>query len=185
MIEKGEALLILNVLFMQYQPNLKGASTPLIVILIIVILVIGGFLYFTAQAPKESIPKATIPEEVARSVPEALPPKEEKTMPSPAPEEGKEAAGPSVKSFDITGKNFAFSQSEIRVKKGDNVRINFTSTDGFHDWSIEGFNASTKQVNTGESASVEFVAGKAGTFEYYCSVGNHRQLGMKGNLLVE
>ena len=35
------------------------------------------------------------------------------------------------------------------------------------------------------SAEVEFVASIAGTFEYYCSVGEHRAKGMKGNLIVE
>lgn len=86
---------------------------------------------------------------------------------------------------DITGKNFTFSKSEIRVKKGDKVRINFTSTSGFHDWKIDEFSAQTKQVSTSQSASVEFVADKTGSFEYYCSVGTHRQQGMRGTLIVE
>lgn len=33
--------------------------------------------------------------------------------------------------------------------------------------------------------SVTFVADTLGTFEYYCSVGNHRAQGMVGNLVVE
>jgi len=90
-----------------------------------------------------------------------------------------------VKTINLTGANFAFSQDEIRVKKGDKVKIVFTSTDGFHDWVVDEFNAATNRVNTGEKTSVEFVADKAGTFEYYCSVGRHREMGMKGNLIVE
>ena len=38
---------------------------------------------------------------------------------------------------------------------------------------------------TGQIDEVEFVVDKAGTFEYYCSVGNHRQMGMVGKLIVE
>lgn len=95
------------------------------------------------------------------------------------------AAGSEIKTFSITGKNFSFSQSEIQVKKGDKIRINFSSTSGFHDWAIDEFNAKTQQVSTGQSDAVEFVADKAGTFEYYCSVGTHRQMGMKGKLIVE
>jgi plastocyanin len=90
-----------------------------------------------------------------------------------------------TKIFNITGQNFAFSQTEIRVKQGDRVRINFESGDGFHDWTIDEFSAATAQVNTGEKTFVEFVADKKGTFEYYCSVGQHRQMGMVGNLIVE
>src|SRR3990167_9256749 len=39
--------------------------------------------------------------------------------------------------------------------------------------------------NTGQSASVEFTADKAGGFEYYCSVGTHRAMGMVGAFIVE
>ena len=90
-----------------------------------------------------------------------------------------------TKVFDLTGENFSFSESEIRVKKGDTVRINFESVDGFHDWTIDEFAANTDRVNTGGTASVEFVADKTGTFEYYFSVGNHRAQGIIGNLVVE
>lgn len=90
-----------------------------------------------------------------------------------------------VKTFAISGVNFSFSQTEIRVKKGDLVRIDFTSTDGFHDWVVDEFNAATEKVNTGGSTFVEFVADQVGTFEYYCSVGQHRAMGMIGNLVVE
>ena len=90
-----------------------------------------------------------------------------------------------VKEFKISGSPFKFSMSEIKVKKGDTVRIVFTNVEGTHDWVIDEFNAATKQLKAGESETIEFVADKAGTFEYYCSVGSHRAMGMKGNLIVE
>ena len=90
-----------------------------------------------------------------------------------------------VKTFEISGKNFEFSPKEIRVNKGDQVTINFISSAGFHDWKLDEFNAATSQVQTGQKSSVTFVADKEGVFEYYCSVGSHRQLGMVGKLIVE
>ena len=33
--------------------------------------------------------------------------------------------------------------------------------------------------------TAEFTADKVGSFEYYCSVGSHRSMGMKGVLKVE
>ena len=88
--------------------------------------------------------------------------------------------------FDIIcWSNFAFSMNEIKVQQGDTVKIVFQNNDGFHDWVVDEFNARTKQINAGATDTVEFVADKAGTFEYYCSVGKHRELGMKGNLIVE
>jgi nitrite reductase (NO-forming) len=94
------------------------------------------------------------------------------------------------KIFKLTGEMFKFRLNgaeapELRVKQGDTVRIEFTSTDGFHDWVVDEFNARTERVNTGGSTQVTFVADKKGTFEYYCSVGQHRANGMRGNLIVE
>lgn len=87
--------------------------------------------------------------------------------------------------FDLTGKSFEYSQDEIRVKLGDMVRIDFTSTGGFHDWVVDEFDAATDKVNEGETTSVTFLADQVGSFEYYCSVGSHRAQGMVGTLIVE
>ncbi len=94
-------------------------------------------------------------------------------------------AATDVKTIEITGQNFEFSQKEIRVNQGDTVRIVFSSTQGFHDWVIDEFEAATEQVQPGTTTEVEFVADQTGTFEYYCSVGEHRSLGMTGQLIVE
>ena len=95
------------------------------------------------------------------------------------------------KTFVITGENFNFyvdgkNNANIIVKKGDLVRIEFTSTKGLHDWVVDKFNVATSRVrNTDDMTFVEFVADEIGTFEYYCSVGSHRTYGMKGKFIVE
>jgi plastocyanin len=96
----------------------------------------------------------------------------------------------STKTFELTGRDFAFfmdgeSRPEIRVKEGDRVRIEFTSTQGYHDWVVDEFDAATEKVNEGGSTFVEFTADRKGEFEYYCSVGSHRERGMWGMLIVE
>lgn len=98
--------------------------------------------------------------------------------------EGETTAG-AIKEFEVDGSNFEFSVKEIKVKKGDTVRIVFSVADGFHDWVIDEFEAKTAQLKTGESETIEFVADETGTFEYYCSVGEHRAMGMVGKLIVE
>ncbi len=92
--------------------------------------------------------------------------------------------------FSLTGENFKFVMDghdapELRVTLGEKVRIEFANAQGFHDWVLDELNARTAQIRAGESSSVEFVADKKGTFEYYCSVGSHRQMGMKGRFVVE
>ena len=88
-------------------------------------------------------------------------------------------------SFDVVGKGLSFDQKEIKVYKWDTVTINFKNEGWFHDWVIDEFDAATAQISTGETSSVTFVADEAWTFEYYCSVGNHRAAGMVGNLVVQ
>lgn len=90
-----------------------------------------------------------------------------------------------VKEFVVTGTNFKFSLDKIRVAKGDTVRIVFKNEDGIHNWTIDEFNAATNVIQTGQEEIIEFVADRTGEFEYYCSVGTHRELGMRGTLIVE
>ncbi len=89
------------------------------------------------------------------------------------------------KEIVIVGSNFKFDVTEIRVKKGDTVEITLKSEGGPHDFKIDELSVATEIVNPGEIQSVQFVANQVGQFEYYCSVGNHRQMGMKGMLIVE
>ena len=90
-----------------------------------------------------------------------------------------------VKEFNVDGSNFKFSVAEMKVNKGDTVKVTFNNVEGMHDWVVDEFNARTKQIQAGELETITFVADQTGTFEYYCSVGKHRQMGMVGNLIVE
>lgn len=90
-----------------------------------------------------------------------------------------------VKEFVVEGNNFKFAPTTLTVKKGDRVRVVFKNTGGLHDFVIDEFQVATKQIQGNTEDVVEFVADKAGQFEYYCSVGQHRQMGMKGTLTVQ
>ena len=90
-----------------------------------------------------------------------------------------------IKTFTVIGKSFSFTPSTITVNKGDTVKIVFQNTEGNHNWVIDEFNAHTKVISAGQTDTIQFVADKTGTFQYYCSVGAHRQLGMVGTLTVK
>ncbi len=95
-----------------------------------------------------------------------------------------EVAG--IRDFTVEGTPFAFAPKTMEVKVGETVRITFVNKEGFHDLVIDEFaGARTKQLKAGESETIVFVADKAGTFEYYCSVGDHRVMGMVGTLTVK
>ena len=90
-----------------------------------------------------------------------------------------------VKQFTITGNNFSFSPSTMTVNKGDTVQITFKNDSGFHDLKIDEFGVATKPAQGPNQDTVQFTADKTGSFQYYCSVGNHRAMGMWGTLLVQ
>lgn len=111
-------------------------------------------------------------------------PKKETPISVPTPTPTPTASAEIVK-FTVTASNFSYDQKQLKVKKGDTVVLTFKNVEGFHDFKIDEFGVATNQIGVGEEEEVEFVADKAGTFEYYCSVSNHRSMGMVGKLIVE
>ena len=182
----------------------SGLGAVFLIFIIVIVLAVGGFFFYRGALNQEYGLESEIPP----PLPAPLAPEvnreplveigaEDEMVEVPEGNEGTGSTLPSasakesvidaraLKEFAVTAKNFSFSETEIRVKKGDFVRINFKSADGFHDWVVDAFDAKTNRVATGGSTSIDFVADKAGTFEFYCSVGNHRQMGMVGKLIVE
>ncbi len=147
--------------------------------LVLIILILGGAIYWSRAnntAPAES-PEAAVEDDIRLSDDEL----------GEAPDQGPagEKVG-EVKEFVVTGSNFAFDPSEIRVNQGDTVKITLTNGSTMpHDWRLDEFNAATDIIQPGQEDTIEFVASEAGEFEYYCSVGQHRQMGMVGKLIVE
>ena len=50
---------------------------------------------------------------------------------------------------------------------------------------IDDLKVNSGRVSDGQTKEFSFTPEKAGTYEFYCSVGNHREMGMKGILFVE
>ena len=108
-----------------------------------------------------------------------------KTAPESDPTRVARSEADKMVTVDMSGGSFYFNPNQIKAKKGDTVVINFSNDGGMHNFTIDEFNAHTKTVKTGETDSISFVVDKAGSFEYYCSVGQHRAMGQKGMLVVE
>ncbi len=84
--------------------------------------------------------------------------------------------------YDETG--VWFSLKEIRVKKGDLVRVHATNTKGMHDFVIDEFGIK-KELPMNEEVTFEFTADTTGEFVFYCSKPGHRAKGQWGTLIVE
>lgn len=151
-------------------------------IAIVLILLVGGF--FLLQ-PKQTQQSQTTTEKTESTAPTTAAEQPTQTTAEGEAMEKSDGETNNVKEFTVTGSNFSFDPKEITVKKGDTVRITFKNADGMHDFKIDEFNVATKVLQGGTEETVEFTADKVGAFEYYCSVGKHRQMGMKGTLTVK
>ncbi len=89
-----------------------------------------------------------------------------------------------IKQIEITASNFKFEPEEFAVNVGDTVTISLKNTEGFHDFTIDEFKVKSKTIEAGATEQITFVADKKGTFQFYCSIGQHKAMGMVGTLLV-
>jgi cytochrome c oxidase subunit II len=159
---------------------MKQSQRILVGIIVLVLLGGGGYLFMKGSTPSESAPLL----EVSRT-PTTGAMVEQKLSTTGSSDATTPAAEGTVKTFTVTASNFAFDVKEMKVKKGDTVSVTVKNEEGFHDWKLDEFNATTQKLKAGSEETVTFTADKTGTFEYYCSVGSHRAMGMVGKLIVE
>lgn len=157
-------------------------NNVLVVVGIIVLAALGGWYYLSNRTTLYSPTPATNTDATAGT--QTPPESSVGGTPSGAPSGTTMETG-TVREFTVVGSSFTFSPSTLSVKKGDHVKITFVNSGGMHDFVLNDFNAATPVIQTGQSAVVEFDADKTGSFQYYCSVGNHRAMGMVGTLTVE
>jgi heme/copper-type cytochrome/quinol oxidase subunit 2 len=85
----------------------------------------------------------------------------------------------------VTAKKYEFEPAQIRVKKGDHVKLLITAADHDHGFKLAAFHVDQK-VKKGETATVEFTPDQTGTFPFecskFCGMGHKN---MKGELVVE
>ena|SRR3989338_627527 len=166
----------------------NGSARVVSVLVVLVVVAVAGYFLMNRGSndgtvnplPSESVSPSQLVSVTPTSSPSST--AASNVSPSPTP---KTTTLAQVKTFTVTGTSFAFSMKEIKANNGDTVKIVFNNAEGMHDWVIDEFNAKTVRIQAGQSATVTFVADKTGTFEYYCSVGNHRAQGMKGSLVVQ
>ncbi len=87
--------------------------------------------------------------------------------------------------FTMTVKNFECDPGVITVKKGQKVRLIITSTDRELGIKLDPFDIN-QDLPMGDPTTIEFTAGKAGAFEFKCSMNCGKGHGkLKGKLVVE
>lgn len=92
---------------------------------------------------------------------------------------------PVTREFSIEATDYAFSLGEIRVRKGDTIKLSFKNKEGSHSFVINEFSVNSGEILEGGAKEIEFIADKGGSFEYYCNIGDHRSQGMNGKLIID
>jgi plastocyanin len=79
------------------------------------------------------------------------------------------AAAPIDRHFRIEARSFAFAPSVLTVNPGDRVTIDLAAMDVVHGLAIDGYNLSIT-ADPGQTAHLAFIADRAGTFRFRCSI---------------
>ncbi len=156
----------------------KKILIPLIVVVLVVIA--GAYLLTKNPQTSNNQTQSTDNQMTQTTTPSEQPSQAATESSSPVGS----AMQSSVKEFTVTGSSFKFDPATLTVSKGDKVKVTFKSAGGLHDFVIDEFNVKSKTIGSGQDV-VEFTADKSGSFNYYCSVGNHRAMGMQGTLTVQ
>jgi cytochrome c oxidase subunit II len=95
------------------------------------------------------------------------------------------SSGGGAAPIKMIAKKYEFTPDEIRVKKGDRVRLEIMALDHDHGFKVEAFHVDQK-LPKGETTAVEFTADQTGKFAFecshFCGLGHGK---MKGQLIVE
>jgi plastocyanin len=137
--------------------------------IILLIAVTGGFMFVSnSQRNPDITATNSVPADNATAAPETA--------------QTQDVATAMV--IDVEAGSFYYTPDTITIKKGQPVKIVMTSVSMMHDFVIDELNVAMPIIQNGDTGEVEFTPAVAGTFEYYCSVGEHRANGQVGRLIV-
>ena len=90
-----------------------------------------------------------------------------------------------TKEIQMTAKKYDFSPNTVEVSAGTRIIFKITAEDREHGFQIAGVKDGCVKIKKGETATVGYLAEKAGTVEFkccvFCGMGHG---GMKGKIVV-
>lgn len=148
------------------------------------IIIVGGMVAFVSSGPNGGMVPTPAPTPVMTATP--LVTSTPTATASGAMMEGSDKMVKADVELTVNGGMFYYKPNALKVKQGQTVKVTFVNDGGWHDFNIDELNVHSAVIKeAGAKTTVTFVADKVGTFEYYCSVMQHRQKGQVGTLTVE
>lgn len=136
-----------------------------VAIVLAIVAILGGAVYFTQNKSSEQAPSMMQTEDTTGM-------------------ETKTETMEDVTVIEMEAGSFYYTPNVITAKKGEKIRIVMKSVSMMHDFVIDELGVKMPVVKNGDTGTVEFVADKVGSFEYYCSVGQHRANGQIGTITI-
>jgi uncharacterized cupredoxin-like copper-binding protein len=101
--------------------------------------------------------------------------------------EAAKPSGEAATTVDVSATEFKFDPANPKIEKAGVVAFKVTN-DGqtVHALEVEGpkGEVETSTIEPGKSETLKADLSKAGSYEWYCPVGNHREQGMEGTVSV-
>ena len=101
--------------------------------------------------------------------------------------EGSSTAGPAVETVSVAETEFRLSPANPSVAKAGVVEFQVVNTGKVvHALEVEGpgGEVETDEIEPGAEATLKADLNKAGRYEWYCPIGDHKDRGMKGEITV-
>ena len=92
-----------------------------------------------------------------------------------------------IVSYAIDMNNYSFSPNLIAAEPGETLKVKITSHNGNHDLKIDAFKFDSGVLENGQSKIFEIKVpiDAKGEYEFYCSIGNHKAMGMVGKFQIK
>ena len=97
----------------------------------------------------------------------------------------RDTSGGGGQTIEVSASDFAFGPADLQAEPGELTIVLTNDGESPHAIEIEGNGVETSSdtINGGETTELTLDL-DAGTYEIYCPVGNHRDMGMVGTLTV-
>lgn len=90
--------------------------------------------------------------------------------------------------IELEMRNFKYSDTLIEAAPGDVLKIKLVSEGGTHDFVIDQLDISSGEIFTGKSKIITIAIPddfEPGDYQFYCSISDHRAMGMVGTLRIK
>jgi len=160
------------------KPSQKNLLIPIVIV--VIVLAVGGYLLLSRGGGYRAPTTQPVPAPGTTGVEETV------VVPENGDATEEEGAVTEAREIVVEGSEFSFSPSSITVNAGEKVKLTFNNVGNFpHNFTVEGLGVATRTIGAGQSDTIEFTVEESGTLTFFCSVSNHRSLGMEGTLEVE